>query len=330
MIETSVVIATTSLLAEKPAGSDALCKGESELTMNGSKTDEPDAPGAEFKKTPFFQASNAARYNRQSLIKQINKIEKTRLICYVSSLGAPIDRDDPVVFQDLLYNLEDGEDVDLLLHTGGGDIDAAEKLIRMLRGKVGPARLRVVIPDLAKSAGTLMALGADVIIMSDTSEIGPIDPQVVRVDRDGNRTSQSVQDYLESFNELREGLAKHPNDVTRQILIGKMDAPTIKHFENVRDRAQRIAEKLLSSGMFKNGGNSTKVASSLIDTKEWPSHAQMISWEDATQLTLNVEYRPSTDEVWDMYWKLYCLQKIALVDGVRKLFESDYASLSIS
>lgn len=42
-----------------------------------------------------------------------------------------------------------------LIHTGGGDIDAAEKVNRIVRAKVGTGTLRVVVPDYAKSAGTL-------------------------------------------------------------------------------------------------------------------------------------------------------------------------------
>ena len=52
-------------------------------------------------------------------------------------------------------------DLDLLLHTTGGSINAAEKLMGMMRNRVGTAKLRIIVPDFAKSAGTLMVLGAD-------------------------------------------------------------------------------------------------------------------------------------------------------------------------
>jgi hypothetical protein len=283
-----------------------------------------------FKKTPLFQAFHAARYQRQALIQQINRATGTKLVCYVAGLAAPIDRDDPAAFADLLFNLEANGDVDLLLHSGGGDIDAAEKLIRMLRQKVGTGRLRVVVPDFAKSAGTLMALGADVIIMGDTSELGPIDPQIVRIDKDGNRVQQSVQNYLDAFDDHKAALEANPNDIVAQLLISKIDPATLKHYSNVRLRARTIAERLLKAGMFKEKGNWSAAATTLIDTKQWPSHAQMISWQDATSVIgLNVEYREPDDGIWEMYWQLYCLQKLAIEEN-QKLFESDYASLSIA
>ena len=54
----------------------------------------------------------------------------------------------------------------------GGKADSAEKLVRMVRSKVGAAALRIIVPDFAKSAGTLMVLGADSVVMSDMSELG--------------------------------------------------------------------------------------------------------------------------------------------------------------
>ena len=282
-----------------------------------------------YRKTPHFQAIHAARYQRQDLIRSINRLTGTILICYVAGIAAPIDRDDPAAFADLLHNLQQGDDVDLLLHTGGGDIDAAEKLIRMLRQRVGSGAVRVIVPDFAKSAGTLMALGADVIIMSDTSELGPIDPQSIRIDNDGNRVPQSVQNYLDAYEDLRIKLENNAGDVVAQILLSKIDPATLKHYRNVMKRARTIAETLLKSGMFREKGNWSAAVSTLIDTTAWPSHAQMISWEEASsEIGLNVEYRDPYNPEWELYWQLYCLQKLS-IDERDKLFESDYASLRI-
>ena len=121
----------------------------------------------------LFQAVNAARYQRQDLIRAIEVTSKTRLICYVSEVGM-VTRDGVVPIMDLLHHIPIGTPIDLLLNTPGGDVDSAEKIVRILRRRVGSGiQLRVVVPDYAKSAGTLIALGADVIVMSDSSELGP-------------------------------------------------------------------------------------------------------------------------------------------------------------
>ena len=95
--------------------------------------------------------------------------------------------------------MQPGRDLDVLLHTPGGDIDAAEKLITLVHTTVGAGQMRIVVPDFAKSAGTLMALGANKIVMSDTSELGPIDPQIALNDGKGNRIVHSVMSYLDAF-----------------------------------------------------------------------------------------------------------------------------------
>jgi hypothetical protein len=88
-------------------------------------------------KTPMYTARNAQRYHRQMLIRDLEGQTKRKLLCFVSDQGAQISRDDTIGFVDMLHNISSGEDVDLLLHTPGGDIDAAEKLITLLHATVG-------------------------------------------------------------------------------------------------------------------------------------------------------------------------------------------------
>ena len=278
-------------------------------------------------KTPMFQALHASRYQRQALIKKIREAFGTPLVCFVSGIAASIDRDDTVFFVDLLHNCQRGRDLDLLLHTGGGDMDAAEKLISLLHTCVGTGRLRVIVPDFAKSAGTLMALGADSIVMSDPSELGPIDPQVILRDGNGNAIRHSIQNYLDAYKSQAQALRLNPSDVAAGIMMNKFDPATIKLFEAARERARKFAEHQLTTGMFRSkAGNSTAIAAELLNTEKWLTHGQMIDWKAATQIGLSVEYVDGTDERWQLYWQLYCLQRLAIKDR-DKLFESEYASL---
>ena len=281
-------------------------------------------------KTPLFQAIHAQRYQRQAIAQRIESRSRRRLICYVSGKGCVIDRDDTIPFVDLLHNIPAGEDLDLLLHTGGGDVDAAEKLISMIRTKVGAATLRIVVPEYAKSAGTLMVLGSDAVVMSDTSELGPIDPQITLSDGNGNLIRHSVQGYLDAYDEYTQTLRTDPGDVAAQIMLSKLDPATVKLFQAVNARARKFAESQLQQGMFRNGGNWSAAAGELIDTKRWQSHAQMISWQDAQdpRIGLNVEYLDPLSEEWQEYWQLYCLQRLAVTDR-QKLYESSYVSLTI-
>lgn len=281
-------------------------------------------------KTPLYQAYNAGRYQRQAVIKLIQEMTGRVLICYVSGKQASIDRDDAIGFVDLLHNIRSDCDLDLLLHTGGGDIDAAEKLISIVRAKVGTGTLRVVVPDYAKSAGTLIALGANKIVMSDTSELGPIDPQITLSDGSGNRISTPVLSYIEAFRIHSAALTANPNDVVAQIMLSKIDPARLVLFKAAVDRATRFAENQLKRGMFRDQGNWSAAASQLLDPTRWQSHGQMISWSDAADpsIGLTVEYLEPESETWQRYWELYTLQRLAIKDQ-QKLFESEYASLVI-
>lgn len=285
-----------------------------------------------FSKTPAFQAMHALRYRRQELISEIEKLTGNKLICYLGGHSGLIGRDDAVFFGDLLHNVPADHSVDLLLQTPGGDIDAAEKLIKMVRNRVRSARLRVIVPDYAKSAGTLIALGADVVMMSDSSELGPIDPQVTLEDASGNQMTTPIHSYLEAFREHSEALRRKPDDPVALQMLKKIDPIKFKHFEMVMRRARTIAEELLQQGMLRSkpaasGPSFTKIANDLLDPNRWPSHGQMICAEDAIEIGLTVDQREPEDEEWQMFWQLYCYQRMELPTSTTKLFESYYACL---
>jgi len=210
------------------------------------------------------------------------------------------------------------------MHTFGGDVDAAEKLIHMLRAATQNASLRVIIPDAAKSAGTLMALGAHEIVMSDTSELGTIDPQLELEDGKGNAIVHSVLSYLDAFDNAAKALRDMPNDPVLKVQIASFDPTIIRTFTAVKERARTLAENLLK----RQGSTYTAIAAALMDTERFPSHNQMIGYETAKEIGLNVAYLPSEDLIWQKYWELYCHLRLA-VKGNQKLFESSLASLPL-
>jgi ClpP class serine protease len=93
------------------------------------------------------------------------------------------------MFSRNFINIEDSEEVlrairltsddtpiDLIVHTPGGLLLAAEQIARAL--KRHPAKVTVVVPHYAMSGGTLIALAADEILMDPHAVLGPVDPQI--------------------------------------------------------------------------------------------------------------------------------------------------------
>lgn len=278
-----------------------------------------------FSKTPLFTASNAARYQRQAIIKDLEVRTGRTLLCFVGGNEAPIHRDDTVAFMDLVHNVGAGERIDLMLHTVGGDIDVAEKLITLARARVGDTGdIRVIVPDFAKSAGTLLALGANTILMSDTSELGAIDPQFYLKDANGNDICHSVLRYLAAFRDHAEALRKNPNDPVAQLMIDKFDPSLVQKFNGIQDRARDLAENLLK----RRGKQFSKITSELMNIDIWKSHNQMIGAQDAKTLGLDIEIIASEDPIWQSIWQLHCLLRLAITPR-QKIYESSYVSLPI-
>lgn len=289
-------------------------------------TPTPSSPQQAPKKSPFFEASNAARYGRQALINEIEAHTHTPLICFVLGDEKQISRSDIIGFVDLIHNIPQDTSVDLLLHTPGGDIDASEKIGLLLRKRVGPeGKLRAIIPDFAKSAGTLLALAADSIVMGDTSELGTIDPQIWLPGESGP-ASYSAKSYLDAFKLHSDGLKKDPHDRVAELMLSKIDPVMVRKFERMTKRSETIAAELLSRGMIPDRTRAGAIAADLIDTQKWHSHGQVISHELATGIGLSVEYLHAADPVWELIWSLYCRQRLVADRGV-KVFESRVVSV---
>lgn len=298
----------------------------SDETQPATPAPTPTTPAPPIRKSPFFEATNAARYGRQGLIDEIENKTHIPLICFVVGDEKQITRSDVIGFVDLLHNIPQGSSVDLLLHTPGGDIDATEKIGLLLRKRVGPnGKLRAIIPDFAKSAGTLLALSADQIIMGDTSELGTIDPQVWLPGETGP-ASYSAKSYLDAFKLHSEGLAKDPNDRVAEIMLSKLDPVMVRKFERMTKRSETIAAELLRRGMIPDEDEANRIAANLIDTQAWHSHGQVISHELAVGIGLAVEHLPAGNVLWELIWALYCRQRIVADKGI-KVFESRVVSV---
>lgn len=256
-----------------------------------------------------------SRNQRRGLIREIEATTGRTLLCHVSQARS-IDYFDTYELHRLIETIEVRRPLTLLLSSPGGEIDPAEKMIHLLRqaSPSSPGALEVVIPALAKSAATLMALGADRIVMSDFSELGPIDPQV----KLSAGPFVPVFAHLRAYEDAKALCAKHPGNQAFADAFGKFDQVLIAAMRQVESRARTCAEDLLKRA----GVNYTAVAAALMDIQLFPSHGQMIDWRTAKSIGLDhVEYLDSRSDLWKMYWRLY--RRLATVSGNnRRVFES--------
>jgi ATP-dependent protease ClpP protease subunit len=281
------------------------------------------------RRTPLFEAINAARYGRQSLIREIQASTGNTLLCMVSENGQIQRGVTTAGIVDLLHNVPHGNPIDLLLNSPGGDIDTAEKIITLIRKKADAAPVRVIVPDFAKSAATLIALGANGVVMSHTSELGPIDPQVELTGVNGVNTMHSAQNYVDSYDKHARKLRKDPDDPVARLMLDMLDPVVLKKLKRTIKRSMVIASALLQTAMIKGATEADEAARKLADTNQWHSHGQMIGYEQCTKIGLRVTYLNPESDIWENIWRLYCLQVAALQQDHLTLFESSIASLHL-
>ena len=124
----------------------------------------------------------------------------------------------------------------LLLHTGGGKVEPAYLISKCCR-KTAP-KFVAAVPRFAKSAGTLIALGADEIHMGIISELGPIDPQI------GDYPALGLGSAVEHIAKL---CTKHPQavEMLAKYLASNLNLHHLGYFERVSESAVQYAERLL-------------------------------------------------------------------------------------
>src|SRR5258706_8361996 len=130
---------------------------------------------------------------RAQLYEKIEAFRKRPLISYVTSLrlnalglmGADVI---PQFIKQLNTISEQHEEVDNLIVSNGGDPIVPWRIINMVRERF--PKVGVLLPYVAYSAATLLALGADEIIMHPFSNLGPVDPQLISQRRVPNAGGQ--------------------------------------------------------------------------------------------------------------------------------------------
>lgn len=159
------------------------------------------------------------------LIKKIEEKRGSKVITYFTSdrqgpVNARVAMDIIPIVSEQLRKIGKVEKIDLVLYTAGGDTMVPWRLVSMIREYCDT--FSVIVPYKAHSAGTMIALGADEIVMSDLSEISPIDPSTANVFNPADPTNPqsripiSVEDVIAYFDLAKNKFGiKNDEDLTK-------------------------------------------------------------------------------------------------------------------
>jgi hypothetical protein len=264
---------------------------------------------------------------RQKLIGEIEKAltakygSPNRLMSYVMRFGharTSMSTGDVPNIETVLNSITGAEQINLLIHSPGGDGTITEKIVDICRAHLtGPnKKLRVIVPNIAKSAATILALGTDEIIMGYTSELGPIDPQVPIV-VSGMTKWVSAFAFVEARDNLMDQIAaatkkKEPTVGLLTQLAG-LNIPFTDEMENQLGFAKKTAVTLLQKYMLvpiyktpaKRKKSAEAIAEKLLSKKLFPIHGHYINGQTAKDMGLQVELLEKDDPLWVLIWEYY-------------------------
>ena len=251
---------------------------------------------------------------RQALIKEIEQLTKRRLLVYVANIGRPestLNPEDKTGFSDLIQDIKEAE-VDLLINSPGGFAEVTEAIVGMLRARF--KSVRFAIPNMAKSAATLLVLSGDELLMDHRSELGPVDPQIEYTSIDG-RKREAAEDIIAGFEEAKEVLAKEGPAATPAYvpLLNKYSIGLLRGCKNAMKLSQELAEAWLRTYMFADDSGSTKpeeIAKYFASRAETLSHNRAIRIDKCIDLGMKLtdlreeENRNLAQKLWEL-WCLY-------------------------
>jgi hypothetical protein len=205
-------------------------------------------------------------------------------------------------FEDLIYDANPKEDLHVLLRSPGGDGEIAVRLVRSAQARC--RELTVLIPDIAKSAATLFAIGAHHIVMTPTSDLGPIDPQFLL--GDGNIVA--AKDIIAAVDEASERIQAAPDTYPLYAsLLDNVDALTVQRARSALDRTEDLLLEALRSNPDRTDEDTSTLSESLKRPliTESRYHGALFGMQDAKNAGLPVKEADLTGEQWRMIWLLW-------------------------
>lgn len=273
---------------------------------------------------------------RSERIKAVEAITGRPLIIYAADFlnhekvqhcggEVSIDGNDKIGFCEVIEKIT-GDNLDILIHSPGGDAQAAESIINILRTRF--KSIRFIVPDQAKSAATMMCCASDEVLMDERSELGPIDPQMIIVRPDGRMISAPGQAILDQFDKAKDSIAKDPKGLPAWLPILQSYAPSLLSTCESADKLSRdLVSKWLEKYMLKGNadpvGDANKIAIYLADSKYHLSHGRRIGIDDLVPLGFKVLDLRTNSKLRDSVWDLYLSISVTFEDsGAFKIIEN--------
>lgn len=187
---------------------------------------------------------------------------------------------------EVVNGLKRAECLDLILHSPGGSPDAAEMMVHYLRQKFD--HIRVIVPQSAMSAATMLSCAADEIVMGTHSSLGPIDPQLIT--GIGVIPAQAI---LQQFDRALHECADPAKLGAWAPMLPQYGPALLAQCQNASALAEELVATWLERWMFKGqtdaNERATSIAARLADHGSFKSHGRPVHRELAQSLGLTIK-----------------------------------------
>ena len=225
-----------------------------------------------------------------------------------------------IYFEELLFDALPETDLHLMLSSPGGDGEVAVRLVRAAQARC--KRLTVIVPDQAKSAATLLCLGAHEILMGPTSDLGPVDPQFPFGDYD----LVSAKDIIAAVERALNDVADRPDTYAlHSAMLSEVNALKVEQARSALARTDDLVREALQSNPDRNRQETEDLVKALHEPLiEAPKdHAAILGAQYAAELGLPVRTCDPASHQWRQIWQLW-MHYFALGSAV--VYENERAS----
>lgn len=241
---------------------------------------------------------------RRKYLKKLSSYSKRNVIAYYSGWlqkkqfadETMINDSDKNGFMSAINNLDTSKGLDLILHTPGGDTAATESIIYYLKSKFD--NIRVFVPQLAMSAGTIIACSSNEIWMGKHSSLGPIDPQIGGVSAHG-----IVEEFERAYREIKTDQIKM---AVWQPILGKYPPNFVGDCEKAIKWNNELLERYLTERMFsglpeeERAIRIKKIEEELGDHAVNYAHNRHLSIEKCEEIQLNIKRLEDDQKLQDL------------------------------
>ena len=271
------------------------------------------------------QSRGAVDHVRRAYLKKLHEYVGRNVIAYYSGwlskpgiLQSDINDEDKNGFMMAVHQLDRSKGLDLILHTPGGSMAATESLVDYLHNMFGN-NIRTIIPQIAMSAGTMIACSTKRILMCKHSNLGPIDPHLAGIPAYG-----VIQEFKRACQEVKDDPSKVP---IWQSIISQYSPTFLSQCENGIAWAKSFVTHQLETVMFEGEPDAKQkadvIVNKLTDYTGNKAHERHIHIEECEGMGLKIDRVENDNQLQDLVLTVHhCFMHSIMNTSSFKLIEN--------